>query len=82
MLELPSDLGISSTFNVSDLVEYRAPATIPSEPFEPDLPVESEPTHECPPVNLPMRNERIERILDDQAITTWNKGYQSYLVCW
>ena len=52
MLELPSNLGISSTFYVSDLVEYRAPVTIPSEPFEPDLFIESEPTHECPPLNF------------------------------
>ncbi|MQM10151.1 hypothetical protein Taro_043040, partial [Colocasia esculenta] len=28
--------GISSTFNVSDLVAYREPTVIPSEPFEPD----------------------------------------------
>ena len=36
VLELPPELGISSTFNISDLVEYREPAMIPSEPFEPD----------------------------------------------
>ena len=70
VLELPSDLGISSTFNISDLVEYSAPAIIPSEPFEPDHSFESEPTPECPPPNLPVRTERIECILDDQAITT------------
>ena len=52
VLELPSDLGISSTFHVSDFVEYRAPVTISSEPFEPDLSIESEPTHECPPLNF------------------------------
>ena len=33
VLELPSELGISSTFNITDLVEYREPAVIPSEPF-------------------------------------------------
>ena len=37
MLEVPPDLRINPTFNVSDLVEYRKPALIPSEPFEPDL---------------------------------------------
>ena len=82
VLELPSDLGISSTFNISDLVEYRAPANIPSEPFEPDHSLESEPTPECPPPNLPVRTERIERVLDDQPISTRNKGYQRYLVRW
>ena len=82
VLELPSDLGISSTFNISDLVEYRAPAIIPSEPFEPDHSFESEPTPECPPPNLHVTTERIERVLDDQAISTRNKGYQHYLVRW
>ena len=33
VLELPPELGISSTFNITDLVEYREPAVIPSEPF-------------------------------------------------
>ena len=82
VLELPPELGISSTFNVSDLVEYREPVMIPSEPFEPNPIIESEPTSECPLVNWPERGERIERILDDQTISTRNKGYQHYLVRW
>ena len=60
VLELPPELGISSTFNISDLVEYREPTMIPSEPFEPDLILESEPNPECPPLNWPERGERIE----------------------
>ena len=51
MLELPPKLGISSTFNISDLTEYRKPAMIPSETFEPDPILESEPNPECPPTN-------------------------------
>ena len=43
VLELPPELGISSTFNISDLVEYKEPAMIPCEPFEPDPILESEP---------------------------------------
>ena len=82
VLELPPNYGISSTFNILDLVEYREPANIPSEPFEPDLSFESEPEPECPPPNIPERGERIERVLDDQAITTRGKGYQRYLVRW
>ena len=35
MLDLPLDLGISSTFNIIDLVEYRELAAIPSKAFEP-----------------------------------------------
>jgi hypothetical protein len=39
VIELPSDYGISSTFNIEDLVAYKGPATIPDDPFtEPPLP--------------------------------------------
>ena len=82
VLELPPELGISSTLNISDLVEYREPAMIPSEPFEPDPILENVPNPECPPLNWPERGERIERILDDQTISTRGKGYQRYLVQW
>ena len=51
VLELPPELGISSTFNISDLVKYRKPAMIPSEPFEPDPILESKPNPECLPLN-------------------------------
>jgi hypothetical protein len=33
VIELPSDYGISSTFNIEDLVAYKGPATIPDDPF-------------------------------------------------
>ena len=69
VLELPPELGISSTFNISDLVEYREPAVIPSEPFEPDQIIVSEPNPECPPTNWPERRERIEA----------NSGQPNYL---
>ena len=82
MLELPPEYGISSTFNISDLREYNEPTLIPSEPFEPDPDIESEPLPECPPAIPPARRDRVERILDDQAIATRNKSYQRYLVQW
>ena len=82
VLELPPDLGISATFNILDLVEYREPIAIPSEPFGPIPFLESEPTPECPPTNWPSSKERIKQILDDQAIATRNKSYQRYLVRW
>ena len=82
VLELPPSYGISSTFNVSDLKEYKEPALIPSEFFGPNVSFESETPNECPPPSVPERKERIERILDDQIITTRNKGYQRYLVRW
>ena len=81
MLELPPDLDISLTFNVSDLIEYKELALIPSEPFEPDS-IMSKPTFECLPAILPEQSDRVECILDDQTITTQNKCYQRYLVHW
>ena len=82
MLDLPSELGISPTFNISDLVEFKEPMVIPSEPFEPDPTFESDPIPECPPAKLPERREKIEQIMDDKIITTRNKNYQRYLVRW
>ena len=82
VVDLPPSYGISSTFNVSDLKEYKEPALIPDEPFGPNTSLESEMPIECPPPNIPERKERIERILNDQIITTRNKGYQRYLVRW
>ena len=73
VLELPSDLGISSTFNVSDLVEYKEPILIPSEPFGPEHIIESDPIPECPLDPILEWRDRIERILDDKTITTRNK---------
>ena len=53
MLELPPDLGISPTFNISDLIEYKEPMVIPSEPFEPEPIFESDLIPECPPTIFP-----------------------------
>ena len=80
MLELSSDFGISSTFNIFYLKEYIEPTLIPSEPFEPNPILESETPPECPPAIPPAQRNRVERILDDQATVTKNKGYQCYLV--
>ena len=35
VLDLPSNWGISSTFNFAELVEYMKPITIPSDYFRP-----------------------------------------------
>ena len=34
VVDLPADWGISSTFNVEDLIKFRGSACIPSNPFE------------------------------------------------
>ena len=80
-MDLPSDFGISSTFNVADLVAYKEPTWIPSEPFEPEPIFEREPILECPPVKI-SKHDQIERILDEQIISTRSRGYQRYLVRW
>ena len=69
VLELPPDLGINPTLNVSNLVEYREPVSIPSEPFRAES-IMSEPIPECPPIIFSKRREKVEHILDDQTITT------------
>ena len=80
-MELPDDYGISLTFNVLDLVAYRDPAVIPSEPFEPSPPLMSDPVPECPlPPPLQRQCEPIECILDEQVTTTRSGAYQCYLV--
>ena len=65
VLEVPPDYGISSTFNISDLKEYKEPALIPSEPFGPYPAIESETLPECPPAISPDQRDRVECILDD-----------------
>ena len=65
VLELPSDYGISLTFNIFDLKEYKEPALIPSEPFGPYPTFENETLPECPPAIPSDQRDRVESILDD-----------------
>ena len=87
LLELPSDWGISPTFNVEDLVQYHGSTSMPSNPFE--RPSESEPNLKSPPPqNIPMQphipahHEHIEQILDKQVTLTRRGSYQKFLVKW
>ena len=70
VVDLPPEYGINSTFNVADLVAYKEPTEILSHPFEPSPPLESEPTPEYPLAQSGEQREQIERILDEQVITT------------
>ena len=36
-IDLPHDYGISSSFNIEDLVAYKSPKTIPDTPFDESL---------------------------------------------
>ena len=48
VIDLPPWYGISPTFNVSDLIEYKEPMLIPNDPFEPVPSFESDPPLKCP----------------------------------
>ena len=57
VVDLPTEYGINSTFNVVDLVAYKKPTVIPSDLFEPSPPLESESTLEYPLVQSGVRRE-------------------------
>lgn len=83
VLNLPSDLGISSTFNVEDLVHFHGSSSPFVNPFSnPQTPVPQFPQPIPPPPPLAHRREVIEDILDEQTISTRQGGYQKYLVKW
>ncbi|PKA64106.1 hypothetical protein AXF42_Ash005118 [Apostasia shenzhenica] len=58
VVDLPSDFGISTTYNISDLVAYKEPTAIPKRELTP----------ECPLSQPSTKKEQIEQILDDQII--------------
>ena len=87
LLEIPSDWGISPTFNVEDLVQYYGSTSMPSNPFE--RPSESEPNPESPPSqNIPIQphipacHEHIDQILDEQVTFMRRGSYQRFFVKW
>ncbi|GFZ18557.1 hypothetical protein Acr_27g0002960 [Actinidia rufa] len=84
----PSESGISSTFNIEDLIAFKGHFDVPTDPF-------SEPTHEptidnpttsditpAPLPNSPAPKEHIDAILDEQIISTRDGGVQRFLVRW
>ena len=87
LLEIPSDWGISPTFNVEDLVQYHGSISMPSNPFERSS--ESEPNPTSPPPqnilmlpHIPAHHEHIDQILDEQVTFTRKGSYQRFLVKW
>ena len=88
VIDLPSDFGISSTFNISDFVVYKG------HPFNPDNPLVNldEPTpeplferHHLPHYLLQLshlqQNKSIS-IKDDHIISTQDGGCTQYLMRW
>jgi hypothetical protein len=84
VIELPSDYGISSTFNIEDLIAYKGPATIPDDPFtEPSPTPTISPDFDTIPPNIPpTHKESIDAILDEQVILTRDGTVQRFLVRW
>ena len=84
VIDLSHDYGISSSFNIEDLVAYKSPTTIPNTPFDEHLldPIDAPiPTHL--PLNLPYAHiESIDAILDKQIVSTKDGGVHRFLVRW
>jgi len=82
VLDLPHDFGISSTFNIEDLVAYHKPLPIPNEPFEiplnspPDDPIETF----IPFTLTSAQKDNINAILDEQIVFNMNGKVQLFLV--
>ncbi|KAL3577705.1 hypothetical protein D5086_019209 [Populus alba] len=82
VLDLPHDFGISSTFNIKDLVAYHKPLPTPNDPFEipfnspPDDPIET-----SIPFTLTLaQKDNIDAILDEQVVFNKNGEVQRFLV--
>ena len=81
VLKSPLNLDTSLTFNILNLVMFRALAMISSKIFGPYPILERETLPECP-LNYPGRELRIERDLDGQVVMTQDQGYLYHLARW
>ena len=77
VIDLSQDFGISSTFNIEDLVVYKDLNFNANNPLddEPSLETISE-RHFLPPLSNILLNtvDQIDKIVDDEIITTKNSG--------
>ena len=84
VINLPHDYGISSSFNIEDLVAYKSPTVIPDTLFDEPLldPIDA-PILTPLPLNLPYAyKESIDAILDEQIVSTKDGGVHRFLVRW
>jgi len=81
VIDLPLDIGMSSTFNIEDLGAFQKPYSIPNDPFEippnfpPDDPIEAS---TCFILTL-TQNDNINVILDEQVVLTRDGEVQRFL---
>jgi len=83
VVDFPPYFDISWTFNIEDLVPYRGTFDTPSDSFmdEPTLDFLSESPHYLHfPPKLFHATENINSILDDQIISTRDRGTRRYHV--
>ena len=83
-MDIPNDLGISNSFNISDLVEFHESEDIPNEMFSPHTPLENEDSQNSfLSPNLVSNVGLIDKIIDHRTIITDSKedDYE-FLVQW
>ena len=66
IIYLPPDYGISSTFNILDLIKCKESTLISSDPFEPVPFFESDPPLLVHKPNCKKKHDVIDHILDEQ----------------
>ena len=84
VIDLPHDYGISSSFNIEDLVAYKSPTAIPGTPFDEPLvnPIDA-PIPTPLPLNFPYAHkESIDATLDEQIFSARDGGVHRFLVRW
>jgi len=82
IVDLPSDFGISPSFNIEDLIAYKEPN------FSPDNPLLDKPSYEpiserpllppLPQIHLTHMAEQIDEIIDDQIVSNRDGGYHRF----
>ena len=77
------DFGISFTFNIYYLVDYKSLINVISLVDEPSHKLIFESPFLSPlPDILPYTTNQVDNFLDDKIITTQDGGIRKYLICW